>query len=240
MPAQAREGLARVSLTMIVKNEEAHLATCLGSVADLVAEIVIADTGSTDRTKEIAAGFGAKVIDFPWVDSFAAARNESLRHATGDWVLWLDADKYLDAENRDRLRALFSSLGQENIAYTLRQHSFLEEAGQAAVVDQVRLFPRHPDLRWRYRVHEQILPSLHGLGADLRPTEVVVHHTGFTELPKQGPKVDRNLRLLQLDLLDHPEDHFILYNLGTVALSQNKFAEPGDPGKSSTAESCIQ
>jgi len=77
----------RVSLTMIVKNEEATLPDCLRSVADLVDEIVVVDTGSSDRTKEIAASFGAKVIDFPWVDSFAAARNESLRHATGDWAL---------------------------------------------------------------------------------------------------------------------------------------------------------
>ena len=76
---------------MIVKNEEAHLAGCLGSVADLVDEIVVVDTGSTDATAAVASRFGARVYPFHWVDSFAAARNESLRHARGDWIFWLDA-----------------------------------------------------------------------------------------------------------------------------------------------------
>jgi len=96
---------ARISLCMIVKNEEAHLEPCLRSVSDLVDEIIIADTGSTDRTKQIAARYGAKVVDFVWQDSFAAARNESLKHATGDWIFWLDADEQLDDANRQRLWA---------------------------------------------------------------------------------------------------------------------------------------
>src|SRR5262249_6546699 len=81
----------RVSLCMIVKNEEHNLPDCLGSVRDLVDEVVVVDTGSNDRTKEVAAGLGAKVFDFPWCDSFAAARNESLAHASGDWAFWMDA-----------------------------------------------------------------------------------------------------------------------------------------------------
>src|SRR5262249_6489310 len=88
-PTAVRVGLPgrsrpRLSLCMIVRDEEANLPDCLGSVADLVDEVVVVDTGSADRAQEVAARFGAKVVDFPWVDSFAAARNESLRHATGD------------------------------------------------------------------------------------------------------------------------------------------------------------
>src|SRR5262249_35977342 len=96
----------RVSLCLIVRNEEANLPACLGSSADLVDEVVVVDTGSIDRTKEVAARLGARVFDFPWVDSFAAARNESLRHATGEWIFWLDAADRLDEENHQRLRAL--------------------------------------------------------------------------------------------------------------------------------------
>src|SRR5581483_8644381 len=88
--APARTGRPRVSLTMIVKDEEANLPACLQSVADLVDEVIVVDTGSTDATVAVAQRLGARVHHFPWVDSFAAARNESLQHATGEWVLWLD------------------------------------------------------------------------------------------------------------------------------------------------------
>ena len=80
--------VANISLCMIVKNEEAILATCLRSVADLVNEIIVVDTGSRDQTKAIAARFGDRVHDFAWVNDFSAARNESLRHASGEWIVW--------------------------------------------------------------------------------------------------------------------------------------------------------
>ncbi len=78
---------ARLSLTMIVKDEAAALGRCLASVRDLVDEFIAVDTGLSDQTKEIAGQHGARVFDFPWCDSFAAARNESIRHAAGQWLL---------------------------------------------------------------------------------------------------------------------------------------------------------
>src|SRR3989338_5592832 len=87
-----------ISLCMITKNEEKYLEQCLNSVKDLVDETIIVDTGSTDKTKEIAKRFNAKVYDFKWADDFSAARNESLKHATKDWILILDADEVMDKE----------------------------------------------------------------------------------------------------------------------------------------------
>ena len=101
---------ATVSLTMIAKNEQDHLPKCLESVRRLFDEIVVVDTGSTDRTKEIAREFGAKVFDFVWIDDFAAARNEALSHATCDYAFWLDADDVLEPAEREKLRALFAGL----------------------------------------------------------------------------------------------------------------------------------
>src|SRR5262249_7777439 len=109
----------RKSLTMIVKNEEKNLPDCLASVRDLFNELIVLDTGSTDRTREIAAQMGAKVFEFPWQDSFSAARNEAIRHATGEWIFWLDADDRLDEPNRPKLRRLFESLGNENAAFSM-------------------------------------------------------------------------------------------------------------------------
>src|SRR5579859_2923905 len=148
---------ARLSLTMIVKNEAATLATCLASVAGIVDEIIVVDTGSTDGTQDIARQHGARVFDLPWPDSFAAARNESLRHARGQWLLWLDADEYFNEANRDKLRALLAQLPDDNAAYVLHQRS-AAAGGSATLVGQVRLFRNHSDIRWDYRVHEQILP----------------------------------------------------------------------------------
>jgi glycosyltransferase involved in cell wall biosynthesis/Flp pilus assembly protein TadD len=219
----------RMSLCMIVKNEERHLARCLASVVDLVDEIIVIDTGSTDRTKEIALQYGAKVIDFAWVDSFAAARNESIHHATGDWIFWLDADEVLDEVNRQKLRRLFAELPDANLAYVMRQFSTLEVGPHAAAqVDQVRLFRNRPDVRWQYRVHEQILLSVRRSDGDVVHTDIVINHVGFSEAELQGSKVERNLRLLELELAEHPDDSFVLYNLGAVKLTQQKTAEALD------------
>ena len=101
---------AKVSLTMIVNNEQENLQRCLASVEGIFDEIIVVDTGSTDRTKEIVREFGAKLFDFPWIDDFAAARNEALSHATGDYVFWLDADDVVEPAERVKLVALLAGL----------------------------------------------------------------------------------------------------------------------------------
>src|SRR5262245_60079470 len=110
----------KVSLCVIAKNEENNLSTCLKCAGDLVGEIVVVDTGSTDRTREVAAAQGARVFDFPWVDDFAAARNETLRHASGEWIFWLDADDRLDETNHQCLQVLLAGLTDENAAYLMK------------------------------------------------------------------------------------------------------------------------
>src|SRR5580698_3849853 len=99
-----------VSLCMIVRHEEADLQACLDTAADLVNEIIVVDTGSTDGTMDIARRNRARVFAFPWCDNFAAARNESIRRATGDWIFWLDADDRIEDASGPKLKALFASL----------------------------------------------------------------------------------------------------------------------------------
>jgi GT2 family glycosyltransferase/Flp pilus assembly protein TadD len=217
---------SRVSLCLIVKNEEANLPACLESVSGLVDEIVVVDTGSTDATKSVAARFAAKVADFPWVDSFAAARNESLRHATGDWIFWMDADDRLDSDNRDRFRTLLSEAPEEKVAYVMKCLCLPDPAsGTATVVDHVRLFRRLPELRWKYRVHEQILPSLRRLGCTVRWSDVVIHHVGYQDPALRRRKLERDLRLLLLEDGEHPDDPFTLFNLGSIYQELGRSAE---------------
>src|ERR1700722_2065782 len=113
----------RVSLCMIVRNEADKLAACLQSAAGLMDEMIVVDTGSTDATRDVAAGCGARVVNFVWVDDFAAARNESIRHATGDWIFWLDADEQLDENARGKLRSLVADLKSDKVAYVMQQLS---------------------------------------------------------------------------------------------------------------------
>jgi GT2 family glycosyltransferase/Flp pilus assembly protein TadD len=225
-PTALAGGRKRVSLTMIVRNEEANLGDCLRSVADVVDDMVVVDTGSTDRTKEVAARHGARVFDFPWVDSFADARNESLRHATGEWVLWLDADDRVDEENRVKLRQLFERLGDENTAYVMKVRSPVNPTGSSVrILDQVRLFRNHPYIRWRYRVHEQILPAIGQWGGRTRWTDLVVQHTGYQDPAFRRRKLERNLHLLELEVREQPEDPFTLFNLGRSYLDLERTAE---------------
>ncbi len=216
----------RISLTMIVRNEEANLPACLQSVAGLVDEIIIVDTGSTDRTKEVATQWGAKVFDFPWCDSFAAARNESLHHATGQWIFWLDADDRLDDENRERLRQLFASLKDDHSAFVMKCLCLGDPAqGGTTVVDHIRLFRNHPTLRWEGRVHEQILAAVRRLGGEVHWSDVVIHHSGYQDPALRGRKLERDLRLLRLEDRDQPDNPFTLFNLGSVYVELNRPAE---------------
>ena len=211
---------------MIVRNEEANLPDCLRTAEGLFNEVIVVDTGSTDGTREAAARLGAKVYEFPWVDSFGAARNESLRHATSKWVMWLDADDRLDAENRERLRKVLAGLGDERDAYAVQVRSVLDPGRTAfRLLDQVRLFRNLPAIRWDYRIHEQILPAVNRAGGVVRWTDVVVDHVGYQDAATRRRKLERNLRLLEMDAAERPDDSFSLFNLGWTLLDLGRTAD---------------
>jgi GT2 family glycosyltransferase len=164
--------VAKVSLTMIVRNEQDNLPNCLRSVAGLFDEIIVVDTGSKDRTPEIARELGAQVFEFDWVNDFAAARNAALSHATGDYAFWLDADDVIDPPERERLERLIAGLRPgDQAAYVVRCacDPSTDGSGGHTVVDHIRLFPVRDDVRWTYRVHEQVLPALRRANLPVRP-----------------------------------------------------------------------
>jgi len=215
-----------VSLSMIVRNEEHHLPDCLRSVSGLFQDIVIVDTGSTDGTRAVAESFGARVFDFPWPDSFGMARNESLRHARGKWILWLDADDRLDEENRRQLETMLGNLGDEMDAYAMKVRSVLDpQRSSFRLLDQVRLFRNLPSIRWDYRIHEQILPAVNRAGGVVRWANVIVDHVGYVDASARRSKLERNLRLLELDFAERPDDAFNLFNLGWTLLDLGRTAE---------------
>jgi glycosyltransferase involved in cell wall biosynthesis len=219
---------ARVSLTLIVRDEQENLPHCLGSVRGLFDEIVVVDTGSTDGTRGVAEAFGARVFEFPWIDDFAAARNAALAHATGDYAFWLDADDVIEPPEREKLRALLADLDPKNRdAYVVRCacDPGIDGSGGHTVVDHIRLFPLRDDVRWTYRVHEQILPALRRAGIAERWTDLVVRHTGYADPALRARKLERDTRILLEELKDRPDEPFLLFNLGSIAIERQQWPE---------------
>lgn len=213
---------ARVSLCMIVRDEEGNLRRCLENVRGVFDETIVVDTGSRDRTREVAREFGGRVVEFPWCDDFAAARNAGVEQAGGDWVFWLDADDRIGAEDLARLKQLLRSLTpDEPAAYLMRTSS----GAESAVHWHLRLFRRLPQVRWRYRVHEQIVNAVQEAGHALRRTEIVIRHEGYADPAMLKRKLERNLRLLARALEEHPGDPFLVMNLGSTHLALGRPAE---------------
>ena len=174
-----------ISLCMIVKDEEAVLERCLSSVAPLAEEIIIADTGSVDRTKVIASAFGALVYDFEWIDDFAAARNFAFSKATKEYIMWLDADDVLLAEDAKRLRELKGALEARYNAVTMPYHLGLDASGKpTTVLRRNRLVKRSCNFKWLGAVHEYL--EVYG---PIYHSDVCITHA------KHKDHTDRNLRI---------------------------------------------
>ena len=166
--------MAKLALCMIVRNEENRLKACLESVLAAVDEIVIVDTGSTDRTREVAAQYTDKIFDFVWTDDFSAARNASLEKAEADYILWLDADDVLDAPECEKLARLRDELDGSMDAVMMPYHYAHAEDGSVTLAfDRERIVRRRAGMRFEGAVHEAIPVSGNVIRAD-----IVVRHTG--------------------------------------------------------------
>ena len=206
---------SRLSVCLIVKNEEKFLAPCLKSVRGLASQIVVVDTGSTDRTVEIAREHGAEVHSFAWCDDFSAARNAALEQANGDWVLMLDADEELPSAEHARLQADMKHADVIALRLPLVNRG-QESQGRHWVP---RLFRNAPGAYFQNRVHEQVMPSLIQCGRvwGLRTamgTAELLHHGYSAEVVKDRNKAERNLKLLRQAVQECPADPNLQMNLG--------------------------
>jgi tetratricopeptide (TPR) repeat protein len=206
-----------ISLCMIVRDEEQMLPRCLAAVAPAVDEIVIVDTGSADSTVEIAKSFGARVIEHPWTGSFSEARNISFEAATGDWLLYLDADEILVQEDTKQLRALTGQTWRE--AFYLVETSYTGELGDggAMVNNALRIFRNRPEYRFKDRLHEQIAHTLPTyVPGRVEQSSVRVTHYGYLGSVREAKeKSQRNVELLRRQAADGPVTPFLHFNLGS-------------------------
>lgn len=222
----------KISLCMITRDEAHCIAQALGSVRDLVDEMIVVDTGSTDGTAELAEHLGAKVFHFKWIDDFAAARNFSMSHATGDWILVLDADEAIAREDHPKIKKL---LEDPKACWAFTQRHYTNNHRIAGFVpvrreypqwernyvgyfngDLGRLFPRDPRLQFRGRVHELIEHSVNELPEyKWQKCNIPLHHYGHTpEIVAIKDKRKLYTPLGEGKLSDSPKDWKAHYELG--------------------------
>jgi len=189
------ESGAAVSSCLIVRDEEADLPRCLHSIKPVADEIVVVDTGSRDKTRDIARAFGARVFDFEWCDDFAAAKNFAAQQARAPWIFSIDADEVLSPLDYAAVRQLLPGDAAGPVAYAVTTRNYLklmdvigwqpndghypEEAGLGWMPsEKVRLFPNDQRVRFVYPVHEMVEPSLEAAGIAIVACDIPVHHYG--------------------------------------------------------------
>lgn len=200
-----------ISLCLIVKDEQDTIGRCLASVSDLVEEIIIVDTGSTDGTKAIARNYTEHIYDFEWINDFSAARNYAFAQASMDYIFWLDADDILQEPERLRLLALKSSLDSSVDSVTMNYHLAFDDHGNVtSSLRRNRLVKRSNGFRWIGAVHEYLEVSGNIINSEIAVTHSSLHHDSDRNLYIYEQRLSagedftpRDLYYFANELLDH-------------------------------------
>lgn len=208
---------------MIVKDEEERIASILSDIEGIVDEIVVVDTGSQDKTVEIARSYGAKVGFFAWCNDFSAARNKSIELAESDYLFWLDADDRVNTENQRKIPELKKDLrpGKDR-GYLLRVINQVGEASSLIAL-QLRIFPNRKNIMFEGRIHEQILPSMERSGIKIENMEIIIDHAGYRDNKTIEDKARRNLEILLDELHEGRLDANHLFRIAMSYYSLNEY-----------------
>lgn len=213
-----------ISVCIIAKNEEQRIEKCLSSIKPYGFEIIVVDTGSTDRTKEIASVYADKVLDFEWCDDFSAARNYSLRSASNNWIFMLDCDewiKQIDVEELNYFRKhLSDSVGSVN------RENLVTENGVLTLnnTDHTERFFDRRLYHYTGIIHEQLTP-IRGKEINSYLLQTVLSHTGYDMTPEERiAKNNRNYTLLLKQAESDPDNPYLYYQLGKTCEIIEDFA----------------
>lgn len=216
---QAGQKRLRLSVCMIVKDEEKMLPDCLESIEGLWDELIIVDTGSSDRTIEIAEAFGAKIYHHPWQNNFSLHRNQSIGYATGDWILQIDADERLEAKSRDKLLPLLQSAPENVHGYCVIIQDYKKNGSQSVRFNYPRIFRNHVGVHYEAAVHNQVI-----LEGKVDYSAVQLNHFGYDLDPvSMLKKFRRSVRLLRREARENPDDPRAFYYLANAYSQYQKF-----------------
>lgn len=203
-----------ISLCMIVKNEECTLEKCLISVEKFVDEIVIVDTGSIDKTKEIAMKYTSKVYDFEWCSDFAKARNFSIEKSTNDWVLVLDADEVVEKLDRNKIKEFCEDIDKVKVGRVKRINIYEDQYGTKKYIERVNRFFNKNYFKYKGIIHEQIV-AIDKTNYNTENIEVTLNHIGYSkEVINRTHKIQRNILLLENAIKQNSNDPYLHYQIG--------------------------
>jgi len=210
MENDASQDLVRLSLVIIARNEEKNIKKALDSVHGIVYESIVADTGSTDKTVEIAEGMGASVYHFNWIDDFSAARNYAIEQATGNWILVLDADEYFPEGDAKKLLDFLAkiesnrAISESCLAVSCMIVNLDDNGRQMTRFRTVRVFRNISSMRYNGCIHEWMDIDV---GKIVHLDNIVMMHTGYAEsVHEEKGKTERNIAMIRAELNINPND----------------------------------
>lgn len=204
-----------ISVCMIVKNEAHNLKNLLPVLKHLADEVIVVDTGSTDNTDLVMQDAALRMYGFPWCEDFSKARNESLKYATKDYIMWVDADDAIQEEDFVALRKHL----EENPDTAVMMKLVDLRPNNKYVSDQLRVFPNNKGVEFRGRIHEQVIDSINENKIPVTYCDAKVYHLGYQDSSLMAQKLVRNTILLEKELEDNPDNYFQMLALSRTYLS---------------------
>ncbi len=212
-----------LTVTLIVKDEEHNLLTALNSIKSICSQIVVADTGSSDRTCSIAASFGCELHFFKWNDSFSDARNYAIQFARRPWILSLDADEELVLDSFINQAYLLENENIGGINLIIQNRLTIQEDSQILQHRYTRLFRNEPKIFFSGRIHEQIRESIEIAGFSIAESDILINHFGYSKFSQE--KIERNKQLLEQELALNEKDDFTLYHLAETEFAASNLTK---------------
>lgn len=215
----------KISACMIVKNEEKNIKKCIDSYKDVVDEIIVVDTGSTDNSVKIAQNLGAKVFYFQWINDFSKAKNFALSKASGDWIVFLDADEYFDKSQSENLRKIIKKYGKGDVEIiACKMFNIDENTGEnLADFPQTRIFKNTGNIVYINSIHERLHSKKKRIRAVyVEENELVIYHTGYSS-DRIISKAERNLEMLLEEHEKGNSDSTILHFLSDTYLTLKNY-----------------
>lgn len=216
----------KISACVITKNEEKNLPTCLNSLRSIVSEMIVVDTGSTDQTVTVAKSLGAKIYHFDWINDFSKAKNFAISKATGDWIIFLDADEYFTSESVLLIPLVIKEAEVKDcdVIVSLLFNIDMLTKETINTVHHTRIFRNHPEIRYEGAVHERIMKSGKAPRGLMASDGLAIIHTGYTsDVQLSKEKGERNIKLLNSQLENNPQSGEAYFYLAESYMAARDF-----------------